>query len=188
MKIQGKFADAVSQGRVFSVSTVVAGLAIPISTTTAPSVLLWNPEDSGVLVNLLRYSIAYVSGTSVAGAISMQTIAGVSRTAVNSQITVFAKSEPLNAIVGAGAASHVRASAAGTNTIVATTRITSPMFTISALIATTAMNPVSTSYDFDGLVQLYPSMAVFPVGSAASGALYMQTLYWEEIPLVDVNV
>lgn len=186
----GKFADAVARGRVFSVSTVVAGLAIPISTTTAPTVLLWNPQDSGVRVNLLRFDIAdSANAVTVAGGIGFQSMSVGSNGITNktgAAISTFAPSQITNALIGSGAVSKIKASAAGTNTIVAVVNFQTIGVSLYAAIAASAITPNLLNYDFDGLYQLLPGTACFPVGSAASGALLQQTLYWEEVPLNDV--
>mgnify|MGYP001594523384 FL=1 len=184
--VSGKFAEAVSKGRVYSVSTVVAGLAIPISTTTAPTVMLWNPLDSGVMVNLLRYNIAHASGNTTAAVIGLQAIGGNQSGAVKG-ITAFADSPAVNTRLDGGVPSQIKASAAGTNTILAVVNWMCTMFVLEAdTIATTAGIGGLLSYDFDGLVQVPPGYAVFPAGSAAPATLFSQTLYWEEVPLADL--
>ncbi len=183
----GKFADAVAKGRVFSVSTVVAGLAIPISTTTAPTVLLWNPQDSGVRFNLVRYVVGdTANAATVAGALGFQSFSVGSLGQTNktgAAISGFAASTITNALIGAGAVSKAKASAAGTNAIVAVVNYTAIGMSLFAAISSSADTPVSLVYDFDGLYQLLPGFACFPCASAASGALMQQTLYWEEVPL-----
>lgn len=181
-RLHGTHYEACKRGRVFLVSTVVAGLAIPISTTTAPTVLLWNPAGNTKNMVLIRAIFAYVSGTSVASAFGLQNIlqAG-SVAATGAPITVFAASTPTNGLVGSGISSSMKVSAAGTNTITAQTTWFHTMFGESALIATTAMNPYTAIHDFDGTVIVPPGVAVYPVGSAASGALISQTFIWEEV-------
>lgn len=185
----GKFADAVAKGRVFSISTVVAGLAIPISTTTAPTVLLWNPQDSGVRFNLVRYVIGWASGASVPSNIGFQSFSVGSQGMTNktgAAISAFAASAIKNALIGSGAVSKAKASAAGTNTIVAVVDFLATGLNLSTGAATGVNPPGSAAvYDFDGLYQLLPGQACFPCGNAASGALIAQTLYWEEVPLND---
>lgn len=188
----GKFAAAADAGRVFSVSTVVAGLAIPVSTTTAPTVALWNPPGSKVRVNLLRYVIAAVSGTVAAGGIGFQwataNLSGLISTATKETYSVFSESEIVPAVIGSGAGSRIKASAAGTNTLTAAiVRFTSPCFTLGKDVVNTDIAGHQTLfYDFEGLVQLYPGVTIFPVGAAATGALFHQTIYWEEIPIAGI--
>ena|SRR3990167_1307884 len=183
----GKFADAVATGRVFSVSTVVAGVAIPISTTTAPIVMVWNPQDSGVMVNCLRYVVGWSSGTSVPSTVGFQTMAVGSNGITgqtNAAIGGFTPTTIKNALIGSGAASKVRASAQATNAIVAVVNWTPTGIQLSTGAATGVNPPGAPSfYDFDGLCQLLPGTAMFTCGNAASGALMSQVLYWEEVPI-----
>lgn len=185
----GKFADAVAKGRVFSISTIVAGLAIPISTTTTPTVLLWNPLESGVRVNLVRYTIGWGSGATVPGNIGFQAFSVGTQGITNktgAAISAFAPSAIKNALLGSGAVSKIKASAAGTNTIVAVVDFTATGLNLSTGAATGVNPPGSAAvYDFDGLYQLLPGQACFPCANAASGALISQTLYWEEVSLLD---
>lgn len=180
--LHGRYYERASRGHVFLLSTVVAGLAVPISTTTAPTVLLWNPTSSGKNLVLIRCTMAYVSGTSVAAAIGLSYITSAGSTlATGANISALAASTPTNALIGSGLTSVMRVSAAGTNTILATTNWFYTMFGESALIATTAMNPYGVSHDFEGLVVIPQGVAVYPNASAATGALLSQTFIWEEI-------
>ena len=173
------------RGNIFSVSTVVAGLAIPISTTTAPTVALWNPAGSGKNAVLIRFNWAYVSGTSVGGAFGLQFQLNAGNTvATGAVFTAFANSTALNGVIGSGTASVVRASAAGTNTLTAAgTNVVLWMSHENAVLAATAVNGAMMSYDFDGMVIVPPGVAIYVVGSAASGALLAQTLVWAELPV-----
>lgn len=189
MPAAGKFSDAVGEGRVFSVSTVVAGLAIPVSTTTAPTVLLWNPQDSGVRFNLLRYVIGWASGAAVPGNIGFQgfSVGSLGQTnKTGAAISGFAASPIVNALRGSGAISKAKASAAGTNAILAVVDFTATGLNLPTGSAT-GVNPPGPSsyYDFDGTYQILPGFATFPCANAASGALIMQTLYWEEVPITE---
>ena len=173
------------RGNIFSVSTVVAGLAIPISTTTAPTVALWNPAGSGKNAVLIRFNWAYVSGTSVGGAFGLQYQLNAGNTVATGAVySAFANSTALNGIIGGGNTSVVRASAAGTNTLSAAgTNVVLWMNHENAVLAATAVNGAQMSYDFDGLVIVPPGVTVYVVGSAASGALLSQTLVWAELPI-----
>lgn len=178
----GKFYDAASRGKVWSVSTVVAGLAIPVSTTTAPTVAILNPLGSGVMVNLVRFNIGAASGTVAAGVVGLQ------RTDA-ANITVFTDTTPKNARYPfGGVGARARASAAGTNTLAAAVvQWECTMFELTAdVVATGDVEGNLLSYDFDGLVQLAPGAAMFVAATQATSALFSQTLWWEEISLTDI--
>ena len=185
--LHGKYYEQARQGRLWYASTVVAGLAVPISTTTAPTVMLWNPDQSGVNAVLGRFTASYVSGTSVATSIGLSFAARAgSIVATGAAITVFADNvvgtNTFNGLFGAGGVPKVRNSSQGTNTVTAGTWFKT-LLGESALVATTAMNPYGATYDFDGEVIIPPGVAIWVTGAAASGALLAQTLSWVEVPV-----
>ncbi len=186
--LHGNHYTSAVRGNVFYVSTVPAGLAIPISTTTAPTVALWNPAGSGKNAALLRFNAHYVSGTSVASAFGLSFAANAGNTvATGAVFTAFNRSalgtNLFNGLLGGGVVTTMFASANGTNTLTAAGAYFMTMAGESALIATTANNPYALVYDFDGTVVVPPGTAVWVTGSAASGALLAQTLIWEELPV-----
>ena len=178
----GKF--YAPNGRVFSVSTVVAGLAIPISTTTAPTVALRNPRNSGVELNLLRFSMGHASGNTVASVVGLQFTN-------EEDYTVFADSQinPAQYRFG-GASPRARASAAGTNTLAAAVvNWGCPMFELDLDTLGTSTSPGNTLFfDFEGLVRLQPGQGCFVAGNAASVTLFAQTLWWEEVPIPELPI
>ena len=185
--LHGKYYEQAKRGSLWYASTVVAGLAVPISTTTAPTVMLWNPDQSGVNAVLGRFTASYVSGTSVATSIGLSFAARAgSIVATGAAITVFADNvvgtNTFNGLFGQGGVPKVRNSSQGTNTVTAGTWFKT-LLGESALIATTAMNPYGATYDFDGEVIIPPGVAIWVTGAAASGALLAQTLSWVEVPV-----
>ena len=185
--LHGKYYEHASRGNLWYVSTVVAGLAVPISTTTAPTVMLWNPSGSGKNAVLGRFNAAYVSGTSAATSIGLAEAEDVgANTATAAPITAFNQSAVgtnlFNGLLGYGGTSAMRSSANGTNTVTAGTWFKT-LAGESALIATTAMNPYVIDYDFQGELILPPGVAIWVVGAAATGALLAQTLSWVEVPV-----
>lgn len=187
-ELHGKYFTQASRGNMFFISTIAAGLAVPISSTTAPTVALWNPAGSGKNAALVRYTAAYVSGTSVATAIGLAFSPNAGNTvATGAVFTAFNRSalntNLFNCLLGAGNVTAMNASANGTNTLTVAGTYLLTMLGESALIATTAMNPYLAFYDFDGSLIVPPGVAVYVVGTAASGALLAQSLVWEEAPI-----
>ena len=188
--LHGKWYQQAVRGNVYFMSTVSAGLAIPIDTTTAPLVMLWNPTGSGKNAELIRFSAAQVSGTAVATPVGLQAVLNVgSSTAGTSAISAFAPNvfgtNTFNAVIGGPNNSVVKSSSQGTNTILAVTAWLHTMFGTSAMVSTSqANNPVSIVYDFDGSLIVAPGNAVFVTAKAASVALFAQTLVWAEVPIL----
>lgn len=190
LQVHGKYWKQANNGYVFFVSTIAAGLAVPISNSTSltPTVALWNPASSGRNCALIRYTAAYVSGTSVATPIALGYVASAGDAiSTAGPFSAFNQSvlgtNLFNGQLGSGNVTKMRSSANGTNTLTAAPVYLMTMFGESALVATTAMNPYGVSYEFDGSVIVPPGVAVTLLATAATSALLAQTLWWEEIPL-----
>lgn len=189
VELHGKYYKQTSAGNTFFISTIAAGLAVPISSTTTPTVALWNPSNSGKNAVLIRYTAAYVSGTSVATPIGLAYIPNAgSAIGTAAPFVTFTQSvlgaTLFNGTLGGGNATKMYASAAGTITITGSGTWLMTMLGESALIATTAMNPYEAKYEFDGSLILPPGAAVFVAATAATAALLAQTLWWEEVSIV----
>lgn len=181
--LHGEYYELCKRGNLFISSTVVAGLAIPISTSTAPVSALWNPAGSGVNAVLLRFLCAYVSGTTVGGSIGLSRSVGAgAEIATGAVFTAFAKTTPINGLMERGKASKIFSSNAGTNTLTAAGTWFYTMFEEYAAVATSAINSGFKDHDFKGALIVTPGVAVYPTGAAASGALLAQTWVWVEVP------
>ena len=187
----GKYTEQALAGDLYFASTVVAGLSIPLNTTTTPNVVLWNPAGSGVDAVLARYAASQVSGTTAGGQIGMMTVstlplnAGI---ASGSPITAFTDdiygTNKFCARLNASNKSRVRSmTTAAAATIVAGTWIKTLGMQYGAIVTTSAVHTGSNfSYDFDGEMVLSPGTAVYFASSIASIALFQQTISWYEVP------
>jgi len=187
----GKYAEQALAGNLFWTSTVVAGLAIPIDTTTAPRVMLWNPGDSGVDAVLGTFTAAQASGTPAGGGWGLMavstTVSVGSNIATGNLITAFSQdvigTNVFNAKLNSGRRPRVKSSSQGTNTIAAGTWIYSMGIGVHAAVTTsTAVDIPPQIHDFNGLVVLPPGTAVYVAANIASVALFQTTLSWYEVP------
>lgn len=179
----GKYYALTRRGLVYIHSTVVAGVAIPISTTTAPPFGVWNKSDSGKLLVPLLYSCAYVSGTAVQTGIGISLLTGTgSNLATAAPLSAITEVAPRNALIGLGDAARCVGFSATTLTAAATWLQSLGMntFTGAATVPVDISSP--KVYDFEGMLQLPPGNLIHTVGNAASGALYGQTLIVAELP------
>ena len=64
---RGKYGEANSRGQLYHFSTLVAGVTLPIFTNTAHVYGLRNPAGSGVVLELARLELGYLSGTQAPG-------------------------------------------------------------------------------------------------------------------------
>lgn len=172
-------------GRVFSITTTPLGLAIPIYTATAPvGNVLWNPQGSGVLVELISYTAAHASGTPAIfcpGAMVRQDTA-----AGTSIFSAFAKTTADNGYAFGGNNSKINVSNAGTVTSTAgAAGDFKRMFALAgnAVTDATAVSQPSVHHDFQGSLILPPGTVFYVAATLASVALYGQTVVWKEIPI-----
>lgn len=185
-RLHGKHYQDAKAGRVFSQTTTPLGLAIPIYTSTAPvGNALWNPQGSGVDVELINYNASRVSGVEAFGSVGlMARVIRQSNLATAAQITAFAEVDPINGLIGGGVKSAVKSSNAGTITITAgvAAEYIRNLFGMLPVIDTTAVESPVKEVDFDGTIIVPPGVLIWIAGSVASVALFAQTLTWKEIP------
>ena len=183
---EGKYTAAVRRGRVFHQTTTPLGLAIPIYTGTGiPGCVVWNVPSSGVKVVPLSYAATRTSGTAAFAAIGMMARQDMGADlATGSEITAFAQTTPINAQIGAGQASRVRSSNAGTITIRAGVAAEF-IHTIAGMNleadTSTAHQSQPIVYDFDGKLEIFPGTLIWFAATKASVALFAQTFMWEEV-------
>src|ERR1700693_2275876 len=66
--LHGKWYTAAYRGRVFSTGVLIAGVTIPVNTTTAPTFTLYNPLGSGVNLELITLDVGWpAAAASVVG-------------------------------------------------------------------------------------------------------------------------
>jgi hypothetical protein len=147
--------------------------------------VLWNPSGSGVNAILLSYRIAYVSGNTIAGAIAvmMNTNAG-ENVATGAVFTAFTQNDPGNGIVGDGGRSAMKTTSSGATLSAAGSLYKFTGITLYAGKDTSAAPATETIHDFDGSVIVPPGIAIWFASTAASVALFGQTLVWKESALV----
>jgi hypothetical protein len=173
-------------GRVFAQSTTPLGLAIPIYTGTALAggMPIWNPPNSGVLVELISFTTGRASGTSDFGAIVLLA-RELQAIATGAIVTAFAETTPKNGYVGSGNASKVKSSNAGTVTASAGVAgdIVRTLFSHSAEADATATAVHEATHNFNGTIIVPPGYIVYVADTKATTALYASTFVWKEIPV-----
>lgn len=186
----GKYYEAASKGRVFIQTTTPLGLAIPIYTATAPRIALFNPKGSGRNAVLLRLAANRASGVTVAFTAGFMRVVNVGATAATgAPVTVFGQTDPFNALVGGGQASHMLSTASGTVTTTAGVAgdFFYSLFHSYAGVDASAINDNPIVHDFDGAVIVPPGVMVWLAASVASVALYATSLMWEEVDITSAS-
>lgn len=183
-QLMGKHYEFMRAGKVFIHSSVVAGVAFPISTTTAPVFGVWNKLGSGKLVVPLLFTASYVSGTAVQTGVGLSLVSQTgSGIATGLPIAAATEVSPVNALLGLGDTPVCKGFSAVTLTTAGiwTYALGLNTFTGAATVPV-GISPISM-HDFHGCLGIPPGNFVYTVGNAASSALYQQTLVVAEISL-----
>jgi len=155
--------------------------ALPISSTTDPVFVLWNPYGSGVNVVLVHCHIGYADGTNVDGSVLLGILTNVgSSIQTGGVISAFTTGPCVNGKIGPCSSSAVRFGISATLTNPATQFL--PLGLSIMVLAKTGSASIKLKEDFNGTVILPPGTAVFLCDSAASVATYYQRLSWYEYP------
>jgi len=182
-QVCGKYYALARAGRVFLTSTVIAGVAFPInSSSTTPVFGLWNPSDSGRVVVPLLYSCSYVSGTAVQTGIGIGITSNTgSALATAAPISALTKVAPTNLLIGAGAVAKSTGFSTGTLTAVSTWLMSLGLNTFTGAATVPITVAPRMWYDFEGALIVTPGNLIQTMGNAASVALYQQTLIFAEL-------
>ena len=179
-----KYTEAAIRGKVFYATSLPAGNAIPVNTTTAPTFFLWNPSDSGVFVVPLWFKAGFASGTGIAGAIGYNILTGAGGaqgTATTAVVTAITDIRPVSSIIGGSYTPRARF--ATTATIVTATSSFFSASGVSQGAPITSTAALWTMFDnFDGAVALAPGTAIYPVANAAIAEVDQATMAFMEIP------
>jgi len=192
-ELHGKYYTQTYRGNCFFVSTVGAGLAIPVISTTSPTLCLWNPTGSGKNAVLIRASASNtLNATTVQGSFLLMAQFNAGNTvATGAVFTAFAQAalgtNLFNCNLGGGNVSVMRSSATATNTLTAASVLVAANMgqinptTVAGAVATGAQPALV--YDFDGTIIVPPGVVVYFAASSATTALFTQSLLWEEVPV-----
>lgn len=181
------FAQLALAGQCFIGTGPVAGIAIPIqSTTAAVRFALWNPAGSGVnvILNQLMLTKVDAADPGVGGYVLVLVPNAGATAATGAPVATFTALASYNARVGnGGTAAKARfgsASPAGTLTTAGT-----PFYSLglSRETVTDTVGPVVLTHNFNGGVVLAPGAFVHLAGIAADTQVSMPTITWAEIPI-----
>ncbi len=186
-ELHGKWATAARQGRLFHGSSAAAGIAIPLYTATTQALCLWN-TSTNVELELVKYSLGYVSGTTVAGPIMYAMLQAGFAYGTGSPIATFTNAptyiRPGRAGTGTTQAQFANVTVTTTAALPVAQMIGSSISTPDALTAaSTTIATMVIEENFDGSIIIPPGWAFFPVALLASVTLYQQRLVWVENPL-----
>lgn len=175
----GFYAEAAYRGIKFMACNAAAGVDHGASLTTTPPLFLWNPQNSGKNLAVMRVGMYYVSGTLGAGF-----VAAAFNKAQPSAPTTGTELTPLcaNTSLPAGVGRVFTGS-----TITAAGTLVRGLFNVAPVLATSATGqPSSAECALDGSIVLAPGtgLAVQGIcGAAGSTPKVVFAIEWDELPL-----
>lgn len=180
----GYMAQLALAGQCFIGTGPVAGIAIPVSTTTTCRFCLWNPQGSGVNLLLNTLTIAKVdAGDAGVGGYALSYVPNTGSTvATAAPVATFTALTPLNALISVGPSAKARFASAATGTTVTTAGTTFYALGISKETITDTVGEVICQYDFSGSVIVPQGVFIHLIGTAADTQVTMPTITWAEIP------
>ena len=185
-ELHGKWYQWAKAGKLFHGSCVAAGLAIPIYTSTTLAACLWNTSSS-VNLELVKFSLGYVSGTEAAGPFGYGILNAGFAPATAAPIATFTNAptyiRPAMAGNGVAQAQWANVTCTTTAAIPVANIINSSISGTALAAATSTANPMVIEEVFDGTLIIPPGYAIMPVGLLASVTLFWQRFVWAETPV-----
>lgn len=169
-ELHGKWYTAAYRNRVFFGSSLIAGVIIPVNTTTSPTFTLFNPLGSGVNLELISFDLGFPAAAATVVGTILASVATQTPTSVTSGgVTI---SSP----IGAGGVAQGKLYTAATITAI-TTHL--PLFTLTS----TADAAIATHYEFDGKLILAPGGMMTITSTPVQTAVGLPSLHWAEFPV-----
>jgi len=185
-KLRGDFFNANRWGFLYTATTLTAGTTIPVQATNLVSTFtIWNPLGSGVVVELVRYTAAFLAATTVVSDISLwiQTAVGGANAAPGTLTALAVRPAYWSSAVIAPTGNNkanVYSAATLVNTM-GTNMFRGPVLSGPAAVTSTQIG--GCDYMFAGTTLLGPGTLATTAGFAAQTSATAQTLIWAEWPL-----
>lgn len=178
----GKWAEAAKRGRLFIGNDAAAGQVLPIYSATAAKFVLWNPANSGVNLNLVRFTASYVDTTGAATGFAIGIMKNAGSALATGGVSVFTEASAERAPFGGTGGNKVRF--ALTATIIAPTLLYQMGQNQLVLTATdTANTQWGFRVDFDGEMLIAPNNLISFGGNIAQLSKWASSVVWTEEPV-----
>ncbi len=176
--LRGKYSEASQRQKLFIGSTPAAGVTVPIFSNTTQQFVIVNPAGSNVLLNLLRITLGYVSGTMVAGhyCLGNQTLL----TSAISGTAGLLQCARLGAAAGPSGSQALVYTAA---TVTAFTYLRALAFSQVVQAATATNAPWNFQEEIDGEISIPPGSAICVAANVAAAVVASIAALWEETAL-----
>lgn len=169
-QLHGKYYTAAYRNLVFTTGVLIAGVTIPVNTTTAPTFTLFNPAGSGKNLELLSLDIAWPAAATTVVASLLGTLSAQVPTSVTAG-NVYRM--PFTGTTGGNAGLFYTAA-----TITASTTHTALLN-----VTSTADQMTASHYDWDGRLILAPGTLFTLTSSPVQTGVALPTLSWAEFPI-----
>ena len=186
-EMHGKYFEAALRGQVFTASTVIAGVVIPVAAATMSSKFgMYNPSGSTKVVELISFSIGIDSATTVVNGYGFAVQRQCASTGGAPTSVTAVASLPLGLSTGASPVAVVHSQATTTNAaipgVTAATAIPIPFYPVLSQAAATAVTMGDYTHLFDGKLLLAPDTAVFLCTTASTSTASFCQICWAEFP------
>jgi hypothetical protein len=178
------FQQLALNGQCYFGTGPVAGIAIPIQSTTTCRFCLWNPQGSGVnlVLNKLQITKVDAADPGVGGyLLGLLPNAGASP-ATGSPVATFTDVAVRSAKFNDGQpAPRARFASASTGTTITAATTIFYALGISREVVTDTVGPVIHVFDFNGSLVLAPGAFMHLCGIAADTQVTMSSISWAEV-------
>jgi hypothetical protein len=179
----GRYAEAVRNGSVWTLSTAYAGVTLVAAsaigqTAWSPIVGIFNPANSGKNCNILLGFASYISGTPTAGGIVWGFVpanAGVTATGGNGAVNALTLTTG-----GSTAKTFIMSAMTGS----AASAILAPFPASPFAGAIAATTPLGALQEVGGLFNCPPGACLGITGTLGTATLLQGFLAWEEVPVL----
>lgn len=185
--LHGKYWEAAMNGQLFTASSVIAGLVMPVAAATLNSKwTIWNPAGSGVVVEMISFTTGLDTATQVVNGWGLAIQRNLTTTGGGIPTSVTAAT---SLALGAGGSSKVTVATQATLTnvaipgVTAATAVPIPLYPMFSSGATTAAGIYNCSHDFDGRVLLNPDDLGAVCTTVAAAAQNWVSFVWAEYPI-----
>ena len=184
--LRGKYAELAFRGQVFTASTVIAGVVVPVAAATLNSKFtLWNPAGSGKNIELISCYIASNSATTVVGTHGLM----IQRSLASSggiPTTVGTPCIPVPCGIGSQlSVVTVAAQATLTNAAIpgVAAAISIPFYALGNYGAVTSASAYDLTHNFDGKLMLGPDSLVAACTTVAPSTAAFIQIVWAEFAI-----
>jgi hypothetical protein len=172
-----KNVEVARLARTFSVVTPAAGVAPGTALSTTPPLTLYNPQNSGVGLGLLRAAMGYVSGTLGKGTLVLGANPSLMQAAPSGGTQLTPQCSYMGFTTG-------RALAYQGATLAQAPTLVEPLFIFGAWVgAADDLHSLERKWEGTNLLAPGTSVSLQGVAAAGSSPLVLLFLEWEELPL-----